>query len=154
MSDSTLDKIHSYSQQQGIRLTDTRLAVLSLLAESATPLSAYQLLEGYQQRYQKSYQPTTIYRVLTFLEQHSLVHKLTSTRQYVLCQELGKQHGKCVEFLHCDTCGNLTEVPDMESTYRALQSQTQHLGFTLNQPTLELHGICRECRVDLKSDQH
>ncbi|MBD3767080.1 MAG: transcriptional repressor [Gammaproteobacteria bacterium] len=147
MSVSTLDKIHSYSQQQGIRLTNTRLAVLSLLAESTRPLSAYQLLEGYQQRYQKSYQPTTVYRVLTFLEQHGLVHKLAATRQYVLCQELGKKHGRCVEFLHCDKCGNLTEVPDMESIYQALQSQTQHLGFTLNQPTLELHGVCARCQV-------
>ena len=147
MSASKLDKIHSYCQQQGIRLTDTRLAVLSLLTEAVSSLSAYQLLEGYQQRYQKSYQPTTIYRVLTFLEQHGLVHKLASTRQYVLCQELGKQHGKCVEFLHCDQCGKLTEVPDMESTYRTLQSQVQHLGFTLNQSTLELHGVCARCQV-------
>lgn len=146
MPATILDKIEGYCQQQGIRLTDTRLAVLALLVEQGAPLSAYQLLESYQQRYQKSYQPTTIYRVLSFLEEKGLVHKLASMRQYVLCQELGKQHGQCVEFLHCDQCGNLTEVPDMQSTYRSLQSQTQHLGFTMNQPTLELHGICARCQ--------
>jgi len=154
MPSTSLSHVQDYCQHQGIRLTETRLAVLLLLAEQAAPMSAYQLLEGYQQRYQKSYQPTTIYRVLTFLETKGLVHKLASTRQYVLCQELGKEHGQCVEFLHCDKCGHLTEVPDMQSTYRALASQTQDLGFTLNQPTLELHGICQECNVDLKNDQH
>lgn len=142
---TTLDQLEVYCQQQGIRLTDTRLAVLALLVEQGVPLSAYQLLEGYQQRYQKSYQPTTIYRVLSFLEEKGLVHKLASTRQYVLCQELGKQHGQCVEFLHCDKCGKLTEVPDIQSAYSALLSQTQGLGFSLNQAILELHGICASC---------
>ena len=64
-------------RERGVRLTNQRKAVLRLLCESEKPLSAYELLDRMRDTVRNP-TPPTVYRVLDFLVEQGLVHKLES----------------------------------------------------------------------------
>lgn len=137
-------------QQDGKKLTPIREQVLNLLIQAKAPLSAYDLLDLYKSNNDSGCQPMTIYRALDFLEDMQLVHRLSSTRQYVICDHLKTDHKTCdhahhTQFLMCNECGQAHEAPLPDEIWQLIQQQAEKTNFHIKQPNLEIHGTCKNC---------
>jgi Fur family transcriptional regulator, zinc uptake regulator len=125
----------------GTRLTDPRRRVLTLLAETKTPMKAYDLIakagvDG------GAVKPPTVYRALDFLCQIGIIHRIEQDATYVACSHVG--HGHLAALFVCDTCHGVTEVhvDDMETQ---LSTAARKTGFSLAHLVIEGRGRCKTC---------
>jgi len=129
--------------EQGQRLTKVRRRELELIWESHRPLGAYQLLaqladEGFNSA------PPTVYRALDFLLSAGLIHKVESMNAYLGCAHADKDHQGY--FLICDDCHNVMEF-DYQDIHSALTGKAAQQGFELRAKTIELTGLCADCKT-------
>ncbi|MBD8527188.1 Fur family transcriptional regulator [Pseudomarimonas arenosa] len=132
-------------EERGLRLTELRERVLTLIAQEGRPIKAYDLLER-MRAVQGAVAPPTVYRALDFLLQSGFIHKLESINAFVACHHPRIEHS--VPFLICDQCHDAIELED-EEIPQLLRSRAEALGFKPLAQTLEVHGRCARC---LKSD--
>ena len=135
-------------KNQGIRLTDKRKRVLSMLVKSHYAQSAYDLIDQYRVAFDESISPISMYRILTFLETEHLVHKINLANKYVACAHI---HGDCqhdhtcTQFLICTQCLKVEEIQGSPCITDELKKNTQRAGFQLANPQLEIACICNSC---------
>ncbi|MEO7050192.1 MAG: transcriptional repressor [Rhodanobacter sp.] len=130
------------SKERGLRLTPLRKEVLQLVASAGKPVKAYDLLDQLRERHGNA-APPTVYRALDFLLENSFIHKLESINAFVSCHHPAEAHQ--VPFLICDSCDSAQEVCD-ERVAELIEAQARALGFRPQAQTLEVHGICKNCR--------
>ncbi|MBF6058773.1 Fur family transcriptional regulator [Thiomicrorhabdus heinhorstiae] len=145
--EQNLTQVRIQCQNNGVKLTPLREQVLRIMLQNTQPQSAYEILQSYQNEYNPKAQPMTIYRALNFLEQIDAVHRLSSTRQYIVCDHLGHGHSHhgFTQFLICDECGQLQEIEMEESIWQKLLNEAAAYQFTPNSTAIEIHGLCRQC---------
>ncbi len=143
-AESFVEKVVRASRERGLRLTPLRREVLELVAASAKPVKAYDLLDQLR-RHHDNAAPPTVYRALDFLIEHGFIHKLESINAYVHCPHPTQSHQ--VPFLICDQCLSAFEVCD-ERVAELIAAQAKALGFRPQDQTLEVHGVCRACQQD------
>ena len=142
-----LDKAHSECSRSGLRLTDKRSNVLKILLQAVEPLSAYDIADRYRVSIGESLSAMSAYRMLDFLLQAGLVHKLETTNQYVACSHITCDHEHQVpQFLICDRCHTVKEVGLRKQLLNELKASIENTGFVLSSQQLELHGVCEQCR--------
>lgn len=130
----------------GARLTDKRKRVLACLLKSEKALSAYDLTGYWQQEFDETIPPMSVYRILAFLEAENLVHKLHLANKYVACSHIGCDHEHEVpQSLICDRCSSVKEIGIGRDLVNALEKNVQTAGYLLRSPQLELHCLCRGC---------
>lgn len=127
---------------RSLRLTPLRREVLELVAKARRPVKAYDLLESLRDRHAGA-APPTVYRALDFLLENGFIHKLESINAYVSCHHPAEAHQ--VPFLICDKCQCAQEVCD-ERVAELIEAQAKAFGFRPQAQTLEVHGICKNCR--------
>lgn len=89
----------------------------------------------------------SVYRMLDFLIQEKLVHKLETAGQYMSCAHIACDHQhETPQFLICDRCGSVKEVGIKKPIIEELERSIQSTGFMLAQKQLELHGVCEHCQ--------
>jgi len=128
-------------EMRGLRLTEIRMQVLELIADSEKPTKAYDLLDQLKDD-RSNAAPPTVYRALDFLLDNGFIHKLQSINAYVSCHHPSVVHQ--VPFLICDVCESATEICD-ERVSGLLNEQAKALGFRPRAQTLEVHGVCKRC---------
>jgi len=132
----------------GQNLTPIREEILSLMIAAQQPLTAYELLDKYRESHKSGAQPPTIYRALNFLEDNGFIHRLNSTRQFVVCDHLGEHDTHTLtQFFICDQCGTIEETLMNHTILHAIQAKAQQLNFAIKQPNLEIHGLCALCQT-------
>lgn len=139
--DDALCMAEDRCRAQGLRLTDIRKQVLTLVWKSHKPQSAYDILEGLKAFGHKP-APPTAYRALDFLEQAKLIHRIESLNAYIGCADPKKRHTG--QFFICENCASVAEVQDTTVT-RKVSRNAQDLGFTPHNQTIEILGLCQEC---------
>jgi Fur family zinc uptake transcriptional regulator len=130
------------SSERGLRLTPLRREVLELVASAGKPVKAYDLLDRLREKHGNA-APPTVYRALDFLLENGFIHKLESINAYVSCHHPAEAHQ--VPFLICDKCQCAQEVCD-ERVAELIEAQAKAFGFRPQAQTLEVHGICKNCR--------
>ncbi len=134
--------VEHVSQERGLRLTPLRKEVLQLVATAGKPVKAYDLLDRLREQHGNA-APPTVYRALDFLLENGFIHKLESINAFVSCHHPAEAHQ--VPFLICDSCSSAQEVCD-ERVAELIEAQARALGFRAQAQTLEVHGICKNCR--------
>lgn len=142
--ESALATAEALCIKQGQRLTKVRRRALELIWESHRPLGAYQLLaklaeEGFNSA------PPTVYRALDFLLNAGLIHKVESMNAYLGCAHADKDHKGY--FLICDDCHNVMEF-DYQDIHTALIAKAAQQEFEIRAKTIELTGLCSDCKSD------
>lgn len=146
--ENVLDRAQAICADQGAKLTDKRRRVLKVVLDSAEPLSAYQIADQYRDLYGKTLSVMSVYRMLNFLKENELVHRLETTNQYLPCSHISCQHAHEVpQFLICDSCHTVDEVGIRKEILKELSSNIQDTGFALARQQLEFHGLCRDCQM-------
>jgi len=137
-----LAEAEAICRERDARLTPKRRAVLTLLLEDHVPLGAYEIAErvAWGER-----RPATvaIYRVLGFLEELGLVHRIESLNAFLACTRPLARHG--AQFLVCTGCRRVAEASD-GSTERAIGRLARQFGFQARNPVIEIKGLCPQCR--------
>jgi Fur family transcriptional regulator, zinc uptake regulator len=129
--------------RRGVRLTDLRRRVLELVWQSHEPVGAYRLLEMLTTE-RGRVAPPTVYRVLDFLAEQGLVHRIDSLNAFVGCAFPSESHK--AYFLICRACRNAVELADA-TLQGAISSCARRAGFMLEAETVELTGLCSACRL-------
>lgn len=145
--DYALTKAQQACHRTGLRLTDKRYRILQLMLQTDIPLSAYDIAERYKINYGATLPVVSAYRMLGFLLQAELAHKLDTTNQYLACSHIVCEHEHAVpQFLICDQCHAVQEVALRKQVLDELKSSVESSGFLLTNKQLELHGFCEHCQ--------
>ena len=140
-----IDRARSVCAARGTRLTPQRELVLRLVWESHQPVKAYDLLGRLEGAVKAKPKPPTVYRALDFLKANGLVHRLDSMNAYTGCGH-PNHHGDCY-FMICRACGTASEccAPAIRA---ALDAESRRQAFAAEAATLEISGLCADCRRD------
>ena len=134
-------EVSSVCETRGLRLTEIRMQVLQIIAQSEKPMKAYDLLDRLKDD-RSIAAPPTVYRALDFLIENGFIHKLQSINAYVSCHHPSIVHQ--VPFLICDVCESADEICD-DRVSGMLTDQAKAHGFRARSQTLEVHGVCKHC---------
>ena len=141
-----LDHAEQQCKSQGARLTEKRKKVLSGLLNTEKALSAYELVEYCKETYGDSLPAMSVYRILDFLEEQRLVHKLNLANKYIACAHITCDHSHAVpQFLICGNCQKVKEISISKATIASLQDNVEMAGFHLVTPQIEMNCLCDEC---------
>ncbi len=137
------EKIQSYCRRRKVKLTPLRESVLKIIAAAHTPLTAYAILD--ELRLQRpTAQVMSVYRVLNFLLDNRLIHRLESLNAVVLCHHI-EEEGHWSQWLICQHCGEVIEcdLPVFEQGFAEIAQKT---GFMVTTSVIELSGVCADCQ--------
>lgn len=143
-----LDRAQTLCRDAGVRLTEKRKRVLQVVIEAKEPLSAYQIADAYREGHGESLSVMSIYRMLNFLKENNLVHRLETTNQYLSCSHITCNHQHEVpQFLICDHCQGVSEVGIRKEIFNELNENIKGTGFQMARQQFEFHGTCDDCRT-------
>lgn len=143
--------------QVGLKPTKARLAVLNIIAEANSALSHPEILERLSD--QKDFDRVTIYRVLDWLTEHALIHKIAgagdkrawkfqlSQSRFTSVMSPQSTTGMLANndhhhaHLHCQLCGKVTCVHELEPHFPPkVLAQYQVSSIDIN-----IKGVCADC---------
>ena len=133
-------------KENGTRFTPKRKQILSELLKSNKALSAYELADLIKEEFRKSIPIMSVYRILEFLEEEKLVHKLNLANKYIACAHIACSHSHALpQFLVCRTCSKVREISIDKRTIDKIQEKVEGAEFQLVNPQLEMHCVCKGC---------
>ena len=146
-TNKTLQNAELICRDAGVRLTVKRKRALALLLEAPSPVSAYELIDLYHARYSESLTAMSAYRMLNFLVEETLAHRLNSVNKYTACEHINCNHAHDLpQFLICDNCQSVSEAGIQKHTLEQLRADIRKSGFSMDNQQLELHGLCSNCQ--------
>lgn len=130
----------------GQRLTVKRKNVLTELLVSPTPLSAYDIVAALEKSHGQAVTPMSVYRMLDFLVDNNLAHRLRTENKYLACSHITCSHAHSVpQFLICNRCQKVKEIAIDSRVLESLGRSVAKAGYQLTQSQLELRCLCDEC---------
>lgn len=140
--EQALSQARSLCKARKQRLTAIRELVLRLIWQSHQPLGAYDLLPALAEAGFNS-APPTVYRALDFLQAQGLVHRIASLNAFIGCPSPDHAHDGC--FLICESCRTVVELA-ADAIINQVQQEALAMGFAVRQQTIEISGLCPNCR--------
>lgn len=131
-----------YCEEKAVKLTPLREKILSIIMQTTQPMTAYVILEALQADKPKA-QVMSVYRILDFLLENGLVHRIENLNAFMPCYHLFENHQS--QWLICKQCGRTDEsaLPIFNQAIAEIEAQTD---FTVTSPTIELVGLCNTCQ--------
>ena len=72
----------------------------------------------------------SVYRILDFLEENGLIHRLNTTKKYIACSHIACEHPhEAPQFLICKSCSKVEEVSIPKPAVAMVGKATQTAGF-------------------------
>ncbi len=135
------DTLNSELSRQGYKLTRQRKAVVEVVAQTNTRLSAADVFAR-AQRLCPDLGLTTVYRTLEILEQMGVIRRVHLDDGCEGFAPTAAAHG---HHLICSGCQATLEFEDcnLNSLLKRVAAET---GFTIEQHWLELVGVCPRCQ--------
>ncbi|MCS5709958.1 transcriptional repressor [Candidatus Berkiella aquae] len=128
-------------RKQSVKLTPLRKMLLEILYEQAIPLTAYELLRLMREHNPKT-EAMTVYRILSFLEEHQLVHRLHSCQAYAACNM--PEHEHHAQLLLCEKCHRSEEIAT-PALKQSIDTILKEHSFCFSRKSIEIFGICQSC---------
>lgn len=132
---------HSHAHE---KLTKNQSLVMNTLKKSASPLSAYTILDLLRDDGFRA--PLQVYRALDKLVETGLIHRLESLNAFVACQHPSCEDQEIIAFMICDQCEEVSEISDKNLSDQ-LKKLSNEAKFALKKAAIELTGICSKCQA-------
>ena len=145
---AAMDVAEETCVRNGARLTALRRHVLELVWASHAPIGAYALLEALNGEGHAA-APPTVYRALEFLRDQGLIHRVESLNAYIGCAHPDAAHTALV--LLCTGCHRAAEFEDRGVDEKLRQAASAR-GFAVARQTIEVEGLCPDCRRSKGTD--
>jgi Fur family transcriptional regulator, ferric uptake regulator len=136
-----LETLNAQLSEQGYKLTRQRKAVVEVVAQTHTRLSAADVFTQ-AQRACPDLGLTTVYRTLEILEQMGVIRRVHLDDGCEGFALTSAEHG---HHLICSRCQETIEFEDCNMT-SLLKRVSEQTGFTIEQHWLELVGLCPSCQ--------
>ena len=137
--------IDSICMDKNIKLTELRKDILSILYRKNKPMGAYDILDTLKKK-RPNAEPPTVYRVLEFLVDAKLVHRVESQNTYVCCSSILKektQHKAIL--LSCKVCHQSFEFED-DGVFLSIDKFAKKHKLEVDDALIEIKGVCADCR--------
>jgi Fur family zinc uptake transcriptional regulator len=142
-----IDHAEKQCKAEGVRLTTKRKQILAGLLQCGKAMSAYELADYCKANSGEAIPPMSVYRILDFLQEEGLVHRLNSAQKYIACSHITCDHAHGVpQFLICVNCERVEEISISKATVTSLKRSVENAGFSLVSPQLEIDCICNSCK--------
>jgi Fur family zinc uptake transcriptional regulator len=138
-----LDHLAAQCAAKGGQLTNLRRLLMGILLKAGKPVKAYTLIDE-TARLGRRLTPATVYRVLDFLIEYGLVHKVNAINAFVACTESENNLNHQPLLLVCSSCQHTTEINDPDLAGLVF-SKLNALGHALESGSIEVHGRCQLC---------
>lgn len=126
-----------------LKFTIQREVILEMLYNSDEHLTPEGLHHLIQQKHPDlNTGIATVYRTLSLLEESDMVTSLSFGAQGKKYELGAKDHH---DHLICTKCGNITEFVDEQIEERQ-QKIAKELGFTMQEHSMQIYGICKNCQ--------
>jgi len=137
-------RLQDQLSQRGVRLTQQRRAILSVIETAKKHLDAPRILRQ-ARRLDPSVDRSTVYRTLQLLKRHGLVDELDLMHLEGEGHYYERKTGRDHIHMACLRCGKITEFESelFDSLKRQLQRDCHYLIVVTR---LEVGGYCSECR--------
>jgi Fur family transcriptional regulator, zinc uptake regulator len=146
MLNYSLDNI---SKRYDFTLTPLRAEVMDIFIKKGSSLKANEVI-NYVNTKRSNTKPIVIYRVLNFLVEKKVLHKIQSQNIFILCTDnLCSQNNGNKIFLSCKNCKQIKEIGD-KVFLEKIKNLCSSNNFTLKDSTIELNGYCNNC-MNLKN---
>jgi Fur family ferric uptake transcriptional regulator len=137
-------RLQAQLSERGIRMTDQRRAILSVVETATKHLDAVQILRR-AQKLDALVDRSTVYRTLELLKRHGMIDELDlmhlKGEGHYYERKLGQDH----IHMACLRCGKITEF--VSQRFDSLKSQLeQECRFHILVARLEVGGYCSNCR--------
>jgi Fur family zinc uptake transcriptional regulator len=129
-------------KERELQLTAIRRRVLELIWERHAPIGAYDILAALKKG-EGALAPPTVYRALEFLLEAGLIHRIDTLNAFIGCESPEEKHTG--QLLVCRSCNRVTELDDPSIT-RLLAQKALGAGFTSDQQSVEIKGLCAACQ--------
>lgn len=129
---------------RSVKFTPLREHVLKLIWQAGGPAKAYDILDALGKSVGKAAKPPTVYRTLDFLLELGVIHKLNRLNAYVPCAH-PHAHKECY-FLICKRCESIQECCN-DWLKKAIEDTAKANHFVPIQVSVEIEGLCQNCRV-------
>lgn len=133
------DRAQELIRDTGARLTQPRMRVLSLLLARNKPLTHHEIQEAL---HGDALDSVTLYRVLEWLTEHELIHRIAGADQVWRFNAGAGQHGHQHAHFQCISCGMLTCFTDIALPAKV----TLPAGFSSEQVDFLIKGRCPQCQ--------
>ena len=144
MESKELETCRKLIRDSGLRATASRLAVLALLRSEDAALSHADVSEFMSTA---AWDRATLYRNLDLLAEYGFVKKYRLGGNRFLYEHVhpGQRH----DHLVCTVCGRVAEFvsPSIEAMQREICRAHE---FDPDQHTLQIHGLCLDCKAQQK----
>ena len=141
-----LEHAEKQCQKNSSRLTPKRKKILLELLISKKALSAYEIAAIINKKSNEVIPTMSIYRILEFLEDENLVHKLNLANKYIACAHISCNHSHSIpQFLVCRECNKVKEISINMEIMKKIEKKINDESFQLTKPQLEMHCICMAC---------
>ncbi|MAW34206.1 MAG: transcriptional repressor [Proteobacteria bacterium] len=138
-----------HCRRKGTRLTLKRQLILRCLLLRKKPTSAYGIKTYLKENYGEEMPATSIYRILSFLQENLLVHKLQAHNKFIACAHIVCKHDHGTpQFLICQKCETVKEIDSNSALIEELQRDIRRSKFQLISPQLEMLCICNDCQTE------
>jgi Fur family ferric uptake transcriptional regulator len=133
-----MEQFESFFRDRGIRLTEPRREVFSILNEHEQPLTISELL-----KFSKIAERTSVYRTLDLFVRHGIVQmlQLKGKQRFELAEPFKAHHHHLV----CTRCGELIQI-DQQKLERIISRIADSHRYQLTSHHVELQGLCRDCQ--------
>lgn len=143
---TAIEHAEKQCKHNGAKLTLKRKTVLLGLLQTGKAMTAYELSDFCKQELGEPMPPMSVYRILEFLENQQLVHKLKLANRFVACIHIACDHEHATpQFLICFNCYQVTEISIKASTIKQLHKSVDTAGYTLVNPQIEMNCLCGDC---------
>jgi Fur family zinc uptake transcriptional regulator len=127
--------------RQNKQLTPIRRRVLELIWNRHAPIRAYDILGGLKKS-DGALAPPTVYRVLEFLLEAGLIHRIDALNAFIGCES--PSDGHACQILVCSSCKRVQELDD-PAIIEVLSQKAKAAGFTAAAQSVEIKGLCASC---------
>lgn len=145
--DSYVEESLASLKTNGARLTKTRKAVLDCLSKTSRPLTPAQIMSQINNSKitQTKIDLVSVYRILKYLSDLSLVHQVGADGSYFPCA-----HSNCKDQTHiiinCSSCNSVQEIHlPKETSSKIFEYIKKNANFSSDPHSLEIKGVCRSC---------
>jgi len=137
---SSETSLELHLKDAGFSLTKPRLLVFGILRDSGplTMLQLYSKLSGQVNR-------TTVYRVIELFEELKIAQRVAKGWKYQL--ELTDDFIPHHHHFTCTNCHKIISFDEPKSFDVMLDTIANHNGFLPTSHTLEIEGLCSDCRA-------
>ena len=142
-NEEIIDELKKIVKQKGLKYTEQREIVLSILLHASEHLTAEEVYNEIKKAFPTSnIGIATVYRALSFLEEVDLITSITFGTDGKKYESNSKSHH---DHLICTSCGKIIEFIEEENEKRQDKIAKKNR-FKILSHSMQLYGICENCQ--------